>query len=51
MDVDYNGGTIGCDERILDFSYRAGEVQDLPCFFTHIFLQYINFSFKLSVLV
>lgn len=33
VDVKYKG-TIGCGERILDFSYRSGEVQDLPCFFT-----------------
>lgn len=38
VDVKYKGLTIGCGERILDFSYRSGEVQDLPCFFVFFFL-------------
>lgn len=35
-----NAGTIGCGERILDFSYRSGEVQDLPCFSLMYFTTY-----------
>lgn len=35
MDVEYEERTIGCGERILDFSYRSGEVQDLPSFYSY----------------